>query len=604
MYEANAGLGWRDVQDILASSAVTVGSAGGARAGNELYQWTANGAERWNGGGMHFSNDYGFGLVDATAAVRLAETWFIGGQTARTSANQGQVTSDMLNGSLAIPDNTAAGVTVNGVFAGGSNFQIEYTTITVTMSPNHSFMGDLEITVTSASGSQSVIHDNTGGETDFPGTWTFMTRAFRGEYAAGTWSVNVADLAGADTGTLTNVVVEHHGSSNINNVHIFTNQYSDFGGAAGRNSVGDSNGGIDTINAAAVTTASRIILGGASSLIDGRTLNISVNFDNAIGGDGNDSLTGNTRGNVLHGGRGNDLLNGGGAGGRDTMTGGIGNDTYSVYNATDIINEGSGQGTDRVAAAVSFALASNDFIEVMTTTSSGGTGAINLTGNAFVQAITGNAGVNVLSDGGGAGADTLTGLAGNDTYIVRNAGTRINESAGQGTADRVAAGVSFTLAADDHVEIMNTTSSGGTTAINLTGNALAQSIAGNAGANVLNGGAGNDTLTGGGGVDSFVFANTLGSGNVDTITDFNVAADTIRLQNAVFTALTITGTLSSAAFLSNTTGAAGDASDRIIYDNDSGNLFYDADGTGAGAGVRFAVLDAGLSLTNADFFVI
>ena len=37
--------------------------------------WQTNGAKNWNGGGLHFSHDYGFGKVDALAAVRLAESW-------------------------------------------------------------------------------------------------------------------------------------------------------------------------------------------------------------------------------------------------------------------------------------------------------------------------------------------------------------------------------------------------------------------------------------------------------------------------------------------------------------------------------------------------
>ena len=57
-------------------SARHVGSAvGGGIAGAERYAWGWNGADTWNGGGQHFSNDYGYGLVDALAAVRLAETW-------------------------------------------------------------------------------------------------------------------------------------------------------------------------------------------------------------------------------------------------------------------------------------------------------------------------------------------------------------------------------------------------------------------------------------------------------------------------------------------------------------------------------------------------
>ena len=67
MLEANPGLGYRDVQEILAYSAVnpTASDAG----------WQTNGAADWNGGGLTFSHDYGFGLADAHAAVRLAETW-------------------------------------------------------------------------------------------------------------------------------------------------------------------------------------------------------------------------------------------------------------------------------------------------------------------------------------------------------------------------------------------------------------------------------------------------------------------------------------------------------------------------------------------------
>jgi len=318
------------------------------------------------------------------------------------------------------------------------------------------------------------------------------------------------------------------------------------------------------------------------------------------------NLTGNARAQDITGNAGANTLHSGG-GAADVLRGLGGDDTYRVFHAGDVIVEAAGQGRDRAVAAISFALAADDHIEVMTTNGATGTAAISLTGNGLAQGITGNAGANVLSDGGGAGADTLTGLAGNDIYVVRNAATRIVETAGQGTADRVAAGVSFGLAADDNIEQMATTSAGGTTAINLTGNAAAQTIFGNAGANRLNGLGGNDTLTGGPGADSFVFSTALGSGNIDTITDFNVAADTIRLENAIFSGL-VAGTLAAAAFRANSTGLAGDASDRILYETDTGNLYFDRDGLGGAAGIRFAVLAPGLvpglALTAADFLVI
>ncbi len=316
----------------------------------------------------------------------------------------------------------------------------------------------------------------------------------------------------------------------------------------------------------------------------------------------NINLRGNELAQRIFGNAGNNVLNDGGFGGIDTLTGGLGNDTLIVNNAGTIIVESIGGGIDRVAASLNFTLAADDAVEDLRTTSQAGVSAINLTGNALAQTIRGNAGVNTLSDGGAAGADTLTGFAGNDTYIVRNAAAIIVEAAGGGTNDRVITSVNFTLAADDHIEILQTSNAAGTGALNLKGNAIAQSITGNSGTNVLNGLSGNDTLTGRGGTDFFVFSSALGAGNVDTITDFNEAADTIRLQNTVFTGLP-TGALAAAAFQANNTGQASDASDRIIYEADTGNLFFDADGDGAGARVRFAILDAGLVLTEADFFV-
>ena len=540
MLEANKGLGWRDVQAILANSAVAVGSglSGGDPSGFEFYAWAANGAERWNGGGMMFSNDYGFGLVDATAAVRLAETWFTGGQTAQTSANQQVATAVMLEATpLAIPDNNLAGVTVSGAFSDIANFQIDYSTVTITMGPNHTFMGDLVIELISSSGATSILHDERGGYgVEFPGEWTFMTRAFNGEHASGTWSIRVVDTASNDRGTLTDVVVQHHGQASANDVHVFTNQYSDFSRAAGRNIVTDTNGGIDTINAAAVTAASRINLNGGPSLIDGVALTISTAVENAIGGDGSDTLIGNSLNNRLNGMRGHDTLRGGrgddtlnGGAGNDTLIGGAGNDTYvvgatgdRVFETTTITGKINAGGTDTVRSAVSFSLDSGAgvrFVENLTLT---GTGAINGVGNALGNTLTGNVAKNVLN--GGRGNDVLNGLAGTDT------------------------------------------------------------------------------LTGGSGADSFIFNTALGSGNVDRVTDFNVLADTIGLENVIFADLA-DGTLAASAFAHNTSGNAADASDRIIYESDTGRLYFDRDGTGAAAKVHFATLTANLAMTNADFFV-
>ena len=62
------------------------------------------------------------------------------------------------------------------------------------------------------------------------------------------------------------------------------------------------------------------------------------------------------------------------------------------------------------------------------------------------------------------------------------------------------------------------------------------------------------------------------------------------------------GALNPNAFA--TGSAAADADDRIVYNNATGQLFYDADGNGGIAAVQFATLATGLALTASDFQVI
>ena len=131
-------------------------------------------------------------------------------------------------------------------------------------------------------------------------------------------------------------------------------------------------------------------------------------------------------------------------------------------------------------------------------------------------------------------------------------------------------------------------------------------ITGSSGNDTLNGYAGADNLTGGAGADNFRFTTTLGISNIDTIKDFNPAADTIQLENAIFKKLATTGVLSSAFFKANTAGVGTDANDYIVYETDTGKLFYDADGNGAGAKVQFALLGTSTHpvITAADFSVV
>jgi Ca2+-binding RTX toxin-like protein len=116
-------------------------------------------------------------------------------------------------------------------------------------------------------------------------------------------------------------------------------------------------------------------------------------------------------------------------------------------------------------------------------------------------------------------------------------------------------------------------------------------LIGRKGADTLTGGSGSDILTGNEGNDTFVFNTTLnGSTNVDTITDFIVANDTIRLEDNLFGNLSV-GDLLSDNFYS-AAGATGgnDANDRIIYNTTTGDLYYDSDGNGGNGAIKFATL--------------
>ncbi|NOT73002.1 MAG: hypothetical protein HOP09_17525, partial [Hyphomicrobium sp.] len=334
--------------------------------------------------------------------------------------------------------------------------------------------------------------------------------------------------------------------------------------------------------------------------------------DSLYGWDNTDYINGGDGADTLFGGGGNDTLNGGT--GIDAMTGGDGNDIYVVDSASDTTTETNANintgGIDLVMSSVTRTLGTN--LENLTLT---GTLAINGTGNAFNNVLTGNAAANVLT--GGAGADTMTGGGGNDIILVDNAWDQALEAVGQGTNDYVYATNSFALAAGQEIEGLSANPQAGTNPINLTGNEFRQIIRGNNGTNTLLGGggndslygyagndtiesqAGNDSLFGGTGVDRFQFRQSqLGAASgIDRIYDFT-AADYIKIDTA--------SVLSERALLS-TEFAAGttalDASDRVIYDQVSGAVWFDADGTGAQAKILFAVLDTKPVIAASEFLL-
>jgi Ca2+-binding RTX toxin-like protein len=314
---------------------------------------------------------------------------------------------------------------------------------------------------------------------------------------------------------------------------------------------------------------------------------------------------------TLAGGAGNDTLNGGA--GNDSTAGGVGNDIYFVNTALDVVTEIAGEGTaDQVNSSITHTL--SDQVEKLLLS---GAAAIDGTGNGLANTLVGNGADNVL-DGAG-GADVMAGGAGNDTYIVDNAADRANEAAAAGT-DSVLASASFVLRAN--VENLTLT---GSANLNATGNAHdnvltgndgfnfligfagADTLAGGAGNDALRGGTGNDRLTGDAGVDRFEFLEAPGAANADVITDFTGGVDKIRVDDAFFAGIGAPGAFTAldARFFAapGATGGA-DASDRVVYDTSTGDLYYDADGSGVGAALLFATLQDHPSLAAQDIAVI
>ncbi|WP_311274803.1 calcium-binding protein [Methylobacterium sp. WCS2018Hpa-22] len=307
------------------------------------------------------------------------------------------------------------------------------------------------------------------------------------------------------------------------------------------------------------------------------------------GQSGSDTILGKGGDDTLSGGRGDDLLDGGT--GADKMTGGLGNDTFVVDSVLDQVIEAAKQGTDLVKSSISFTLGAN--VENLTLTGASGLSGY---GNELANILIGNAGKNIL-DGKG-GIDTMRGGAGNDVYYVDHAKDQVIEAATQGS-DKVISSVNYALATGQAIETLQAAT--GKATVSLTGNEKANALVGNAGANRLDGGTGKDVLTGGAGADTFVFSTKLSSTNVDHISDYAATGDTFELAQGVFKALAL-GDLAASAFKDIASGTT-DASDRLLYNRGTGELFYDADGNGASKAILFAVVDTKVALNHHDFFI-
>jgi serralysin len=323
-------------------------------------------------------------------------------------------------------------------------------------------------------------------------------------------------------------------------------------------------------------------------------------IENATGGAGNDAITGNIAANVLIGNGGNDTLNGGD--GADSLDGGTGLDTASYANATATVqvvmyntNYNTGEALGDVFTSIE-ALQGSANIDI-------------LVGGFLADSISGGAGGDWLD--GTYGGDSLYGQSGNDSLVSRQQADVLDGGADFDFAryDYADAGLNVFLhnpsqnsgwaLGDTLVSIEGI--AGSYFADNLQGDAVQNVIFGLGGADYIVGLGGADLLIGGSDADLFHYTSTADGG--DLIQDFGYGADRISVSGTGFgLAYLAGGGIESWRFAAGTVATY--ATSQFIFDAASGQLWYDQDGTGAGAQVLLATLQAGAVMAAGDVLVL
>jgi len=213
MLEANPALTWRDVKHILASTArqidpdrgpVLLGTDNGTYAA-EL-PWTVNHASP---SPFHYHNWYGFGMVDAAAAVSMAKSYALG--QLGTFTNTGFIPSGALL-NLAITDSSAVGATSTISVPGGSVQFVEAVQIRVNVL--HPRIDQVGIELISPQGTHSLLKNAADGyffASDFVDQ-VLLSNAFYGENPVGSWTIKAVDpVGGGQGGTLVNWAIRVYG---------------------------------------------------------------------------------------------------------------------------------------------------------------------------------------------------------------------------------------------------------------------------------------------------------------------------------------------------------------------------------------------------------
>jgi subtilisin-like proprotein convertase family protein len=178
MLDANPTLTWRDVQHVLIHSAT--------KNDPDDTQWIQNAA------GLSFNPKYGFGLVNAEETVKTAMTW--------EPVNPSSFIPFKKHVNQPITDNSPAGLTSTIHVNTSTDDTIEH--VEVILNAAHEYRGQLEVTLTSPSGTKSVLAESHADAGENYESWTFMTVKNWGETIEGDWQLSIVDTQGGHTGTL------------------------------------------------------------------------------------------------------------------------------------------------------------------------------------------------------------------------------------------------------------------------------------------------------------------------------------------------------------------------------------------------------------------
>jgi proprotein convertase subtilisin/kexin type 2 len=200
MLAANPNLSWRDVRLILAKTA--------RRNDPTDPDWIAA------PGLPAFNHKYGFGVVDAVAAVAAARNPSSVGGAVGGSSGLVRCGPYTASPNAALPDRSGATVTpVSSAIpvTGCGITRIEFVEIRLTAP--HAYAGDLRVRLTSPTGTTSRLAEAracTGGCGSYA-NWRFGSMRHLDEPASGAWSLQVADDAPLDIGTFQSWSLVIHG---------------------------------------------------------------------------------------------------------------------------------------------------------------------------------------------------------------------------------------------------------------------------------------------------------------------------------------------------------------------------------------------------------